>query len=246
MLVLALDTTTRGGSCALARERAVLRQEGSDATQPPAARLPGELIALLEHEDVTLVDVDIFAVATGPGSFTGLRIGIATMQGLAMAMGKPLIGISGFDALVALGGSGLTLDPNPPHVRHRIAAWIDAWRGEVYAALYEDGREVEPPTVARPDYLLQQLSGRDTVFIGDGAAAFADMIRTTLGAQARLAEPVTPLLAGTIAQLATDAARAGHLPPPHAIRPIYVRRPDAELTRRAGAQTQEGLRHRRP
>src|SRR6266508_280794 len=104
MLVLALDTTTRGGSCALARERAVLREEGSDATQPPAARLPGELIALLEHEDVTLADVDIFAVATGPGSFTGLRIGIATMQGLAVAMGKPLIGISAFDALVAFGG----------------------------------------------------------------------------------------------------------------------------------------------
>jgi tRNA threonylcarbamoyladenosine biosynthesis protein TsaB len=201
--------------------------------------LPGELIALLEHEDVTLADVDIFAVATGPGSFTGLRIGIATMQGLAVAMGKPLIGISAFEALVALGGSGLTLDPNPPHVRHesgptrRIAAWIDAWRGEVYAALYEDGREVEPPVVARPEHLFQQLSGRDTVFIGDGAAAFADLIRTTLGAQARLAEPVTPLLAGTIAQLATDAARAGHRPPPHAIRPLYVRRSDAELGRGA-------------
>jgi tRNA A37 threonylcarbamoyladenosine modification protein TsaB len=71
------------------------------------------------------------------------------------------------------------------------------------------------------------------VFIGDGAAAFADLIRTTLGAQARLADPVTPLLAGTIAQLATDAARAGHRPPPHAIRPLYVRRSDAELGRGA-------------
>jgi tRNA threonylcarbamoyladenosine biosynthesis protein TsaB len=185
--------------------------------------LPGELIALLDHEDMTLADIDVFAVATGPGSFTGLRIGIATMQGLAMATGKPLTGVSDFDALVAIGGSRQT--------GGRIAAWIDAWRGEVYAALYEDGREVESPTVARPDVLLQRLAGVDTVFIGDGAAAFADTIRAALGNHARLADPPTPLLAGTIAQLATEAARAGHRPPPHAIRPLYVRRPDAELTR---------------
>ena len=242
MLVLALDTTTRGGSCALARDGFVLREEGSDPAQPPAARLPGELIALLEHEDVALADVGVFAVATGPGSFTGLRIGIATMQGLAVATGKPLIGISAFDALVAIAGSGTIYGRNPAYVRgagsghesgptRRIAAWIDAWRGEVYAALYEDGREIEPPTVARPEHLLQRLSRRDTLFTGDGAAAYADAITSALANYARLADPVAPLLAGAIAQLATDAARTGQLPPPHAIRPLYVRRPDAELSR---------------
>ena len=242
MLVLALDTTTRGGSCALARDGFVLREEGSDPAQPPAARLPGELIALLEHEDVALADVGVFAVATGPGSFTGLRIGIATMQGLAVATGKPLIGISAFDALVAIAGSGTIYGRNPAQVggarsghesgpTRRIAAWIDAWRGEVYAALYEDGREIEPPTVARPEHLLQRLSRRDTLFTGDGAAAYADAITSALANYARLADPVAPLLAGAIAQLATDAARTGQLPPPHAIRPLYVRRPDAELSR---------------
>jgi len=113
----------------------------------------------------------------------------------------------------------------------RIAPWIDAWRGEVYAALYEDSRQVEPSTVARPDVLLQALAGADTLFIGDGAAIHADTIRTALGNRARFADPMTPLLAGTIAQLATDVVREGHRPPPHAIRPLYVRRPDAELSR---------------
>jgi tRNA threonylcarbamoyladenosine biosynthesis protein TsaB len=220
MLVLSLDTTTREGSCALARDGRVLREQGSDAAKPQAARLPGDLVTLLEHEGVTLADVDIYAVSTGPGSFTGLRVGIATMQGLAFAAGKPLIGISALDALQA---------QEHVHVQlhgARVATWIDAWRGEIYAALYENGQEVEPPSVAHPDELLPPLAGRPTLFIGDGAGTYADTIRAALGADATIADPVTPLLAGSIAQLATEAARAGHLPPPHAIRPIYVRRPD--------------------
>jgi tRNA threonylcarbamoyladenosine biosynthesis protein TsaB len=110
---------------------------------------------------------------------------------------------------------------------------VDAWRGEVYAALYENGRELELPTVSRPEALLEQMRG-DVLFIGDGAATFRDLIARTLGDRAHFAEPITPPLAGTIAQLATGAARAGETPPPHAIRPLYVRRPDAELAARQG------------
>src|SRR4051812_19181091 len=102
MLVLSLDTTTREGSCALARDGRVLREQVSEAAQGQAARLPGDLKTLLEHEDVTLADIDVYAVSIGPGSFTGLRVGIATMQGLAFAAGKPLIGVSALDALAAL------------------------------------------------------------------------------------------------------------------------------------------------
>jgi tRNA threonylcarbamoyladenosine biosynthesis protein TsaB len=226
MLVLALDTTTRGGSCALARGGVVLRQDASDAAQAQAARLPGELITLLDREDVVLRDVDVFAVATGPGSFTGLRIGIATMQGLAFAAGKPLVGISALDALAEVARPAAT-----------IATWVDAWRGEVYAARYVNGRETESPTVEPPDVILTRLRGgaSDTLFIGDGARAHADVIRAALGDIATIAEPSAPLLAGTIARLATAAVLAGHRPPPHAIRPIYVRRPDAELARDARA-----------
>ena len=99
MLILALDTTTRTSSCAVARDGVVLREQAGDGSRPQAERLPGDLMALLEHERLALAEIDAFAVATGPGSFTGLRIGIATMQGLAFATGKPLIGVSGFDAL---------------------------------------------------------------------------------------------------------------------------------------------------
>lgn len=239
MIVLALDTTMRGGSCALARDGVVVRERAGDAGVSQAARLPRDLMALLDQTGTSLRDIDVFAVAVGPGSFTGLRVGIATMQGLAFAEGKALIGVSTFDALAAIGESGTSGgsgDPDAGGSGHqdppcgRIATWVDAWRGDVFAALYEAGREVEPPAVAHPRDLLARIDA-PTLFIGDGAALHRDLIRGTLGAGARMASPADPLLAGTIAVRATARAIAGETPPPHAIRPLYVRRPDAELAR---------------
>ena len=222
MLVLALDTTTRAGSCAIARDGVVLRQLGSVSSNDHAERLPGELMRLLDHAGVSLPEIDVFAVATGPGAFTGLRVGIATMQGVAFAEGKPLIGVSGFDALAHIVGA-----------EGRVATWVDAWRGDVFAALYERGREIESPTVARPEALLEHLRGAPTLFIGDGAFTYREAIRGALGDDGRVADPATPPLAGTIALLSGAAARAGACPPPHAIRPLYVRRTDAEIARDA-------------
>jgi len=190
-------------------------------------------MSLLERAGISLREIDVFAVATGPGSFTGLRIGIATMQGLAFAEGKPLVGVSGFDALARIADEGLS-HRSPQAKAGRVAAWVDAWRGEVFAALYEDGRVVEPPVVGRPEVLLEALRGRPTLFIGDGARERADAIRHTLGESARIAEPPAPPLAGTIAVLAGELSVAGDHAP-HAIRPLYIRRTDAELARDARA-----------
>jgi tRNA threonylcarbamoyladenosine biosynthesis protein TsaB len=201
----------------------VVTIERSSETQEHASRLPRDLMTLLDAAAVALADVDVFAVATGPGSFTGLRIGIATMQGLAFAGDKPLIGISSFDALAHQTDGA------------RTATWIDAWRGEVYAALYEQGRMTRGPVVTHPIDELDALRGVPTRFIGDGAAIHREAIERAMGEQATIASPVAPLLAGTIARLAGEAARRGECPPPHAIRPLYVRRSDAELVRDARA-----------
>jgi len=227
MLILALDTTTPAGSCALAADGIVLREEASDVSRPPAERLPSDLMAILERSDLTLADVDAFAVATGPGSFTGLRIGIATMQGLAFAAGKPLVGVSGLDALARIGELEAAGD--------RVATWVDAWRGEVYAALYSGGREIEAPVVAAPENLLSRLDGAPTLFIGGGAGTYRGLVVSRRGGACRVATPATPLLAGTIAILAGVAVAAGEAAPAHAIRPLYVRRTDAELARDARA-----------
>lgn len=231
MVVLALDTTTAAGSCALAVDGIVVREEGSDAALPPATRLPLDLMTILDHGSMKLGDVDAFAVATGPGSFTGLRIGIATMQGLAFAAGKALVGVSALDALARIALNEAEAD--------RIATWVDAWRGEVYAALYDGEREVEAPVVASPEQVLTTLRATRTIFIGDGARTYRDQIHRVMGEAGRVAAMPTPLLAGTIATLATARVDASALAdaysPPHAIRPLYVRRTDAELARDARA-----------
>ena len=244
MLCLALDTTTRVASCAVARDGVVLREEACDPDRQLALQLPRVLDELIALADVELRGVDAFAVATGPGSFTGLRIGIATMQGLAFAEEKPLIGISALTALRALAANAF--------LGSRIATWVDAWRGDVYSELYVDGRSSGDPVVARPDDLLDELAPRsaapraapianDILFIGDGAETYRDLIAAKLGPAARIADPAMPLLAGMIATLATIQYNTGVLPPPHAIRPIYVRRSDAELVRdRMGADPKVG------
>jgi tRNA threonylcarbamoyladenosine biosynthesis protein TsaB len=258
MLVLSLDTTTKAASCAVARDGVVLNEERIDPARQLALQLPGALRDILDLSAIALEEIDAFAVATGPGSFTGLRIGIATMQGLAFGQQRPLVGVSGLTALRAVA--------SPAFLGSRIATWVDAWRGDVYAALFEDGRQIGEPVVAKPDDLLDamirrdsgfglpraesrgvrdssgspipdprsQLMANDITFIGDGAEAYRELIMSRLGHAGRIADPVVPLLAGVIAVLATIDYTKGHRPPPHAIRAIYVRRPDAELAREQG------------
>jgi tRNA threonylcarbamoyladenosine biosynthesis protein TsaB len=233
VIVLALDTTTPGGSCALARDGVVSSELVGDPSVSQASRLPADLMRLLAAEGVALADVDAYAVATGPGSFTGLRVGIATMQALAFSARKPLVGVSGLDALAAIGGAQLAsrrLEPSTP-----TATWVDAWRGEIYAALYENGRQVEAPAVEAPQQALTRLRAVPTLFIGDGALLHADLIRAARGETACLAEPAAPSISGAIAALATATIRDGHRPAPDEIRPLYVRRSDAELMRDARA-----------
>jgi tRNA threonylcarbamoyladenosine biosynthesis protein TsaB len=236
VLILSLDTTTPKPSCAVARDGVVINEEPIDASRQLALQLPGALRDILDLSAVALEEIDGFAVATGPGSFTGLRIGIATMQGLAFGRGKPLIGVSGLTALRAVA--------SPAFLGSRIATWVDAWRGDVYAALFEDGREIGEPVVAKPSALLDGLARRegaaytlmanDITFIGDGAETYRDLIVSRLRHAARLADPTVPLLAAVIAMLATIEYKNGHRPPPHAIRPLYVRRSHAELGRDRG------------
>ena len=185
-------------------------------------------MTVLEDEGVALHDVDLFAVSVGPGSFTGLRVGIATMQGLALASGKPVAPVSTFDALAW-------------HMRaasEPVATWIDARRGEVFAALFSPKRQLicEPSSVtpaATLDAWSTELGSANAIqFVGSGAVRYQDVLERRLGSRAIVASDV-PLLAGAIAEIAaTDPLRAVR---PHALAPLYVRRPDAELARdRAG------------
>ena len=225
MVTLALDTSTRTGSCAIVRGSEVLAEVPGDPAHTHAERLPGDLMTALDRAGLGLAEVDVFAVATGPGSFTGLRVGIATMQGLALAADRPLIGVSALDALARAA--------EPAAAGARVAAWVDAWRGEVYAALYDGAREVESPSVEPPEAILARLRGARTLFIGDGVGARREAILAAMHPHGALAPILEPPLASLIGRLASAAAAAGRRPGPSEIQPLYVRRPDAELARDA-------------
>ncbi len=218
MLVLALDTTTRAGSAALVRDGRVLLERAGDPALTHGQRLPRDLMRLLDEALVRLDEIDLFAVAAGPGSFTGLRVGIATVQGLAMAGNRRVLPVSTLEALARAGRNGV--DP--------VAAWMDAQRGEVFAALYAaDGALLLDPSSEPPERTLERwmpmLTGRER-FIGDGALRYRDRIPSSL----IVVEPVPPL-AGFIGTMACDHPDRAVVP--HAVVPIYVRRPDAELAR---------------
>jgi len=232
MLILALDTTTRAGSVALVRGGTLIAAETGDPLRTPGERLPGDIVDLLTRHGVRLSAIDLFAVAAGPGSFTGLRIGIATMQGLALAHGKGLIGVSALDAL-AVSAQGATR--REPHAgSDAVVVWMDAQRQEVFAAIYAGPEPtlLDGPTVAPPDEILKRWSSllpRDRArFVGDGAIAYRSLVVNRC--RGIVIDP-TPLMAPAIASLAARAAARDPVPGPEAIRPLYVRRPDAELAR---------------
>ena len=141
MLTLALDTSTPGGSVALRRDGALVLARAGDPAEPHAVRLPGALIDLVAGDGATLDDVTLLAVGLGPGAFTGLRVGLATMQGLAFATGVPIVGVSGLDALAVAAHRAAS------DARRVIGVWLDAGRQEVFAARYR----VDPSAAVRRD-----------------------------------------------------------------------------------------------
>ncbi len=171
-------------------------------------------------------DLDGLAVTRGPGSFTGLRIGISTVKGLSLALEKPVAGVSSLAALALQCAVG----------RMPVCALIDGRKGEVYRGLYRlagdtlaaDGPEaVLPPAEAVGDV------DRPTVFCGSGALLYRDLIRERLGDLALFAPPGGDLIrAGSVAWLAMASLRHPENCRPERLLPRYIRRPDAETNPR--------------
>ena len=245
MLTLAVDTTTNRGSFALARSGCVTEEMSGDPGLTHGERLPGAIHALLARHRLTTADVDRYVVALGPGSFTGLRVGIATVQGLALAHGRPVVGIPVLDILVEIAAQRAGNGSAP----ELIVPWVDAKRGEVFSALYvrdspsspragaaagDAWRVMEAPVSARPAAVLDgwrdRMRHRSAWVIGDGVAASRSLLDARLGAGSRQFDD-TPLLAGVMAAMVVRAPWCEQAGAPHALQPVYVRRPDAELAR---------------
>ena len=220
MLILALDTTSRAGSLALVRDGEVVEELTGEPARTHGERLPLEFARLCAGAGVALTDIELLAVAAGPGSFTGLRVGIAAIQGLAVALERLVVPVSTLEAVAAAAGE-----------KRPLGAWVDAQRGEVFAQLFTSEGRTQPVN-APPERVLEHWRADtpldDVLFAGDGAARYAERIAAAIGSNAQVQREPRPL-AGAIGRIA--AAHPERAVRPHAIVPIYVRRPDAELAR---------------
>jgi len=238
VFLICLDTSTAAGSVALLRDRDVVASGTGDSAIPHAQRLPADVLTLIADAGLSLSAIDVYAVVTGPGAFTGLRIGIASIQGLAFASGRPTVGISALDA-----SAHAVLERDPAD--GLVGVWLDAARREVFTALYDasvqDGvvtmRSIDAPAVSPAAAVLTRwealVQTRRVRMTGSGALAYADALNaSSIGTDL---VPPAGALAATAGRLAYDAHVARRSGPPHALQPLYVRRPDAELARDAAS-----------
>lgn len=235
-LLLTIDTATRAGSVAVSRGERVLGEIVLNADTNHTDRLLLSLQQLLRDLALTPQQFDAFAVVRGPGSFTGLRVGVATVKGLAMATGKPVIALSSLELLAQ----------QAPLAKYPVCALLDARKQEVYSCLYqwEGGRPqpLGPELVQSPERLLESLKG-DVLLVGDGSQTYRTLIVRQLGARAHfLPWPGHLPRASFGAALALNALRLGETLPAAALSPSYIRASEAEINwlRRQEATRQGG------
>ncbi len=217
MLTLAVDTTADFGSIALTDDKGVREEVLLHAPQGFSNVLFGEIEALLTRQNVSLPEIDLFAGASGPGSFTGVRVGLSAIKGLAEVLGKRVVAVSNLRALAAFGTSDAR------------ATVIDAQRGEVYAALYDgSARQIVSEVVLPFQRFLTLLPEREVEWISQDFELFRPVLEGTRFARYLVVKVPRPI-AMAIARIAIRRAAEGLAQDPAAIEANYVRRSDAEL-----------------
>lgn len=221
--LLTVDTATPCGSVAISRGETLLGEVLVNVKSTHTDRLLLTVRQLLADVGLSVADLDAFGVVVGPGSFTGLRVGVATVKGLALATGLPVFGVSSLRAVAM----------QVPFPRHPLCVLLDARKSEVYAGLYgwEGGLPVPlaPETVVPPEKLLATLEG-ETLFAGDGVASYRTLIVRQLGARAHFVPwPLHLPRASCAAALALDALRRREAVPLEQLVPHYIRPSEAEI-----------------
>lgn len=237
-LILSVETATLAGSVSLARGNEVLATIMGDTQVSHSNTLLLEIDKVLNHAGYSLADIDLYAVATGPGSFTGLRIGIATVKGLAFTLKRPCVGVPTLYAVAHSAG-----------VCERVVAVLPAGRGEVFAQMFEvsldDVAPLDNPVHIAPNSMLEKYSQFSAIcWCGEGAYIHRDRIKDWADEnQGELIEsstdgrsssgwriiPNTKRLAEQVATLAFRRAKEKQFQSPEALTAIYVRPSDAEL-----------------
>jgi len=237
MLILGIDTATTAASAALVEEGRIVREatggaaggNGAGSARGNHAAILLPLIDdLLREANIALSDVGAFAVALGPGSFTGLRIGLATVKGLVYGSNAPVIGVPTLHAVAA------RVDDHEGF----ICPFLDARKKEVYAALFcrQHGRlervsdDVVAPPAAVLDAARRRIGSARCLFIGDAIVTYEAAVKQALGAQALSTFGAGyPSTAAAVARIADEKLRRGDYDAVGPLAPIYLRPSEAEL-----------------
>ncbi len=223
MNVLGIETATRTGSVAVMSEHGVIAEYTLNIEVTHSERLMETVDRVLAGAGFALRDLDGLCVSVGPGSFTGLRIGIATVKGIAIATGKPVAAVPTLKALAW----------NVPHAGYPVCPMLDARKKEVYAALYrqESGSltQVLKEQTLSLEALAEMISER-TVFTGEGSHLFRTEIGQLLGDLALFA-PLSAMVpsAASVAELGMLMFGTGEQVDLDDLAPVYIRRPEAEV-----------------
>ena len=224
MKVLGIDTSTPCGSVGLIHDDSVISEYLLNVPVTHSERLLGAIALVLRESRCAMGELDGWAIALGPGSFTGLRIGVSAVKGLAFATQKPVAGISTLDVLAS------QIAPTP----YLICPIIDARKREVYAAFYRYDNEnilkrQSPYEAIGPEELARRIDER-TIFIGDGVKTYGDFLKNCLPTLAIF--PPAPLhvpRGSVVAQLGLGLLRQGDYLNLATFAPLYIRPSEAEV-----------------
>ena len=175
--IILIETSTALCSVALAEDGAVTAYRESSAPKAHASLTAVFVQEVLAERNATLADCDAVCVSMGPGSYTGLRVGVSTAKGLCFGAGKPLLAVGTLDTLVAQSFSSAEAEANDGY--RYIVPMIDARRMEVYAAVFENGKQITEtaPAIIDENSYAEYLEQGPVLFIGDGAGKCADVIK---------------------------------------------------------------------
>lgn len=224
MKIFAIETSTMMGSVAIMDQAGLIAEYRLNIKSTHSERLMKTIDEVLKDSSLTLEDIDGYAVSIGPGSFTGLRIGLSTVKGLSFITKKPIAAIPTLDALAC----------NISFSQYQICPMLDARKKEIYTSLYSNTEEGEmikllEDTVIKPESFLRKIK-EPTVFLGEGATIYREIIRESLGPLAFFAPSAKQLpSAASVAELGLNAIMSGRSEDPATLVPKYIRKSEPEI-----------------